>query len=53
MFLKQEVNRLYQILEEKTGLMAADGGVLGDDIFGNAPELSWKYLVQYFLKRVF
>ncbi len=49
-YTSHEVDRLYEILEEETGLMAADGGSLGTDIFGNAPGLKWDSLVNSFLK---
>jgi glycine cleavage system H lipoate-binding protein len=47
-FLIQEIEKLCEILEEETGLMAADGGNLGNDIFGNAPGLDWGRLVSIF-----
>ncbi len=50
-YTKDEVDGLYDILERETGLAAADGGSLGEDIFGNAPGLSWDGLVERFLKR--
>ncbi|MBF0468593.1 MAG: glycine cleavage system protein H [Desulfamplus sp.] len=50
-YLKQHIEDLYEILEAETGLMAADGGNLGDDIYGNAPGLEWDRLVECFLKQ--
>lgn len=50
LFLNQEIEKLYEILEQETGLMAADGGNLGDDIFGNAPGLEWNRLVNLFFE---
>ena len=47
-FLKQEVGRLYQVIEE-TVPMAADGGHLGDDIYGKMPEIGWEKLTKLFL----
>ena len=47
-FLKKEVNKLYAILEQNTNLKAADGGNLGDDIFGNSPGLKWDQLIHAF-----
>jgi glycine cleavage system H lipoate-binding protein len=47
-FLKQEVGRLYQVIEE-TVPMAADGGNLGDDIYGKMPQIGWKKLTKLFL----
>lgn len=48
-FLKKEIDKLYTVLERETNLKAADGGTLGDDIFGNAPGLKWDHLVKMFL----
>lgn len=50
-FLNKQIETLYEILEQETGLMAADGGKLGDDIFGNAPGLKWDRLVHLFFSR--
>ena len=47
-YMTGEVRGLYEILEEQTGLMAADGGLLGDDIIGNSPDLDWEYLTARF-----
>jgi len=47
-FLKQEVGRLYQVIED-TVPMAADGGHLGNDIYGKLPELGWGKLTKLFL----
>lgn len=49
-FLNNEVDKLYHVLEQETDLKAADGGRLGDDIFGNAPGLKWDLLVNTFLQ---
>lgn len=43
------VNTLYDILETESQIMAADGGELGNDIFGNVPSLSWERLVDTFI----
>ncbi len=48
-FMEKEVNDLMAILEDKTGLKAADGGTLGNDIYGNAPDLSWDRLIKRFI----
>jgi glycine cleavage system H lipoate-binding protein len=49
-YLDDEVDRLYQVIEEEAGPLAADGGYLGDDIYGNlAPEV-WKRLTRDFLR---
>ena len=47
-FLKQEVGRLYQVIED-TASLAADGGCLGDDIYGKMPEIGWGRLTKLFL----
>ena len=49
MYLDAEINSLYQVIEEEAGLLAADGGYLGDDIYGNLPQSSWQKLTQMFL----
>ncbi len=49
-YLDQEVNRLYEVIEETAGPLAADGGYLGDDIFGNLPQLGWQKLTRKFLR---
>jgi glycine cleavage system H lipoate-binding protein len=45
-----EVNHLETMIEEVAGPLAADGGYLADDIYGNLPDLGWKNLTQKFLK---
>ena len=47
-FLKQDVSRLYQVIEETVPL-AADGGHLGDDIYGKMPQIGWGKLTKLFL----
>lgn len=49
-FLKEEVARLYQVIEEEAGPLATDGGQLGHDIFGNLPGLDWNRLTGMFLR---
>jgi glycine cleavage system H lipoate-binding protein len=49
-YLDEEVNRLYGVIEEAAGPLATDGGYLGDDIFGNLPQLGWQKLTQLFLR---
>jgi glycine cleavage system H lipoate-binding protein len=49
-FLEKEIARLYQVIEEEAGLLAADGGYLGNDIFGNLPQASWPRLTRLFLR---
>jgi len=48
-YLDGEIDRLYRVIEEEIGPLAADGGYLGDDIFGNLPETSWPKLARLFL----
>ena len=49
-YLDEEVNRLYEVIEETAGPLATDGGYLGDDIFGNLPQLGWQKLTRLFLR---
>ncbi|MFZ5570760.1 MAG: glycine cleavage system protein H [Thermodesulfobacteriota bacterium] len=49
-FLSREVDRLYQVIEEEIGPLAADGGMLGNDIAGHLPEKSWSRLTGMFLR---
>jgi glycine cleavage system H lipoate-binding protein len=48
-FLEGELERLHGLIEEKAGPLAADGGHLGQDIFGHLPQLGWEALVTAFL----
>lgn len=48
-FLHQELHRLEEAVEEAAGPLAADGGELGDDIYGNLPSLGWDRLCRMFL----
>ncbi len=48
-YLDGEIDRLYEVIEEEAGPLAADGGYLGDDIFGNLPQTSWQKLTRLFL----
>jgi len=48
-FLKKEVNRLYEVIEE-TVPMAADGGRLENDIYGKMPEIGWGRLTKLFMR---
>jgi glycine cleavage system H lipoate-binding protein len=48
-FLRREVDRLHDILEEVLPL-AADGGNLVKDLFGALPQLGWERLVRSFLR---
>ena len=49
-WMSNEVNRLEKMVEDVTGPLAADGGYLANDIFGNVPGLGWDNLVNSFLK---
>jgi glycine cleavage system H lipoate-binding protein len=49
-FIDQEVDRLYEVIEDTAGPLAADGGYLGNDIFGHIPQVGWQKLTQLFLR---
>ena len=49
-YLNEEIERLYQVIEEEAGPLAADGGYLADDICGNLPGDSWQKLTRLFLQ---
>ena len=49
-FMVGEVERLYEVIEEVAGPLAADGGDLGHDIYGHMPQLGWERLTEIFLK---
>jgi glycine cleavage system H lipoate-binding protein len=49
-FYKQEIDRLYQVIEDEGGVSAADGGQLGTDIYGSIPRVGWNRLVELFLR---
>ena len=49
-WIKGEVDQLEHMIEEVAGPLAADGGYLADDIFGNLPGLGWDRLTKTFLK---
>jgi hypothetical protein len=38
------------MIEDVAGPLAADGGYLAEDIYGNMPELGWNNLTKTFLK---
>lgn len=48
-FFAKEVDRLYSVVEEEAGPLAADGGQLGHDIYGSIPQVGWERLVDRFL----
>ena len=49
-FMRKELGRLQHAIEEVAGPLAVDGGLLGNDIYGNMPQLGWKRLTQMFLR---
>jgi len=49
-WMNDEVSNLEGMIEEVAGPLAADGGFLADDIYGNLPDLGWENLTKKFLK---
>lgn len=49
-WINEEVSHLERMIEEVAGPLAADGGHLADDIYGNLPDLGWDNLTKKFLK---
>ena len=49
-WINSEVNQLEGMIEEVAGPLAADGGYLQNDIYGNLPDLGWQKLTKTFLK---
>ncbi len=49
-WLSSEVSTLEHMIEEVAGPLAADGGQLAPDIYGNLPGLNWNSLTKTFLK---
>ena len=49
-FLQREVERLFRDIETVAGPMSVDGGRLGEDIYGNLPELGWKQISERYLR---
>jgi glycine cleavage system H lipoate-binding protein len=49
-WLNSEIARLESMIEEVAGPLAADGGVLAEDVYGNIPDLGWDNLTKTFLK---
>jgi glycine cleavage system H lipoate-binding protein len=45
-----EVQTLEHMIEEVAGPLAADGGLLQSDVYGNMPQLGWTSLTKTFLK---
>ena len=48
--MNTEVSNLEGMIEEVAGPLAADGGFLADDVYGNLPDLGWDNLTKKFLK---
>lgn len=49
-YIAGELDTLEGMIEEVAGPLAADGGYLSDDIYGNLPTLGWENLTRTFLK---
>lgn len=49
-WLNREVTTLEEMIEDVAGPLAADGGVLTHDVYGNLPGLGWENLTRTFLK---
>lgn len=47
-FLSSELDKLYGLIEEVQGPLAADGGELVDDVYGNLPGADWSRLCSTF-----
>jgi glycine cleavage system H lipoate-binding protein len=44
--LKKDIDRLHHLIEQTAGPLSADGGFLGNDLFGNLPQIGWQRLVE-------
>ena len=49
-WISREADTLIGMIETVNGPLAADGGILVDDIFGRVPSLGWRILTATFLK---
>ncbi|RLB19438.1 MAG: hypothetical protein DRG82_01160 [Deltaproteobacteria bacterium] len=49
-WINSEVGKLEEMIEDVAGPLAADGGHLANDVFGNLPDLGWGNLTKTFLK---
>ena len=49
-WMNGELNTLESMIEDVAGPLAADGGYLGEDIYGSLPDLGWSNLTKTFLK---
>jgi hypothetical protein len=48
--MNSEVTNLESMIEDVAGPLAADGGYLAEDIYGNLPDLGWEKLTKAFLR---
>jgi len=49
-WINGEITTLEKMIEDVAGPMAADGGFLAEDIYGNLPSLGWNSLTKTFLR---
>ena len=49
-WMNNEVTLLESMIEDVAGPLAADGGYLAEDIYGNLPDLGWEKLTKAFLR---
>jgi len=49
-WINSEIGKLEDMIETVAGPLAADGGMLQQDIYGNLPALGWTRLTETFLK---
>jgi len=49
-FLEREVQRLFGDIEAVAGPLTTDGGNLGEDVYGNLPELGWERIAARYLR---
>jgi glycine cleavage system H lipoate-binding protein len=49
-WMNAEVGNLENMIEDVAGPLAADGGYLANDIYGNLPDIGWNNLTKAFLK---
>ncbi len=47
--IEKDTARLFELIEAAAGPLAADGGQLGRDVYGNLPEIGWERLAKAFL----
>ncbi|MEJ2638396.1 MAG: hypothetical protein P8010_02370, partial [Desulfosarcinaceae bacterium] len=50
MFLQREVQRLFDDIEAVAGPLTADGGHLGEDVYGSLPDLGWEQIAARYLR---